>query len=61
MKRVIYTGGPIRVEVWNQGQQPDYNLTYGMTGEYIGNTFIPDDKECPSFNIKSKHFYFPRR
>lgn len=63
MKRAIYVGkNPINIQVWNQGRQPDYILSYGMTGDYIGNTFIPDDKECPAFNIDPNPnvLYFPR-
>lgn len=61
MKRAIYIGKqPLHVEVWNNGRQPDYILSYGATGDYIGNTFIPDDKACPAFNVKPHLIYLPK-
>jgi len=59
-RRAIYIGHPIEVEVWQHGKKPSAHVFYGMTGDYIGDTFISDDLECPSFNIESNQLYFPR-
>jgi hypothetical protein len=58
-KRAIYIGEDCPVEVWANHRRSNYILHYGMTGDYIGDTFIPDDKACPSVTLKRRNFYFP--
>jgi len=56
-RRAIYIGKPVNVEIWAEGRQPDYILSFGMTGDYIGDTFIPDDLGCPSVTIRRRDVY----
>ena len=57
-QRAIYIGSkPFLIKVWNTGRKKS-SINFGTTGDYIGETFFPDDKDIQAFNLNADYFKF---